>query len=90
MFDATRMLHQIVNSGDAGRLAGRALDIWDTTAEVGSPKHGAEVHGSSLLTVDPPSPPENIYLHSFAEALGLEPRLVDEIHTTAETTGEVA
>jgi uncharacterized membrane protein YebE (DUF533 family) len=67
---------------------GRPLDIRGLAAAVDSPEHAAEVYAASLLTVDPPSPPEKIYLDSLADALGLEPRLVVEIHATLQADRE--
>ena len=61
---------------------GRPLDIQGLTGAVDSPEHAAEVYAASVLMVDPPSAPEQIYLDSLARALGLEAGLVQEIHTT--------
>jgi uncharacterized membrane protein YebE (DUF533 family) len=41
---------------------GRPLDVQALTAAVDSPEHAAEVYAASVLMVDPPSPPEQIYL----------------------------
>ena len=69
---------------------GRPLDIRGLAAAVDSPEHATEVYAASLLAVDPPSPPEKIYLNSLADALGLEPRLVREIHATVQTDLQAA
>lgn len=61
---------------------GRPLDVQALTAAVDSPEHAAEVYTASVLMVDPPSPPEQIYLDTLARELGLEPGLVGEIHAT--------
>ena len=59
---------------------GRPLDIVALAADVDSPEHAAEVYAASLLVVDPPSPPERIYLDSLARELKLDSLLVQEIH----------
>ncbi len=64
---------------------GRPLDVRALTASVDSPEHAAEVYAASLLMVDPPSPPEQIYLDTLARELGLEAGLVQEIHATVKT-----
>lgn len=61
---------------------GRPLDIASLAADVDSPEHAAEVYAASYLMVNPPSPPEQIYLDTLANALGLERALVQQIHTT--------
>lgn len=61
---------------------GRPLDIEALVRDVDSPEHAAEVYAASLLIVDPPSPPERIYLDGLASALGLEAGLVTQIHDT--------
>lgn len=63
---------------------GRPLDIAALARDVDSPEHAAEVYAASALMVDPPSPPEKIYLDALAGALGLQPGLVQEIHVTLE------
>jgi uncharacterized membrane protein YebE (DUF533 family) len=63
---------------------GRPLDIQTLAAAVDSPEHAAEVYAASVLMVDPPSPPEKIYLDSLARELRLEPGLVGEIHATVQ------
>ena len=59
---------------------GRPLDIEALAADVDSPEHAAEVYTASILMVDPPSPPEQIYLDALASALQLDSGLVREIH----------
>ena len=59
---------------------GRPLDIEALASDVDSPEHAAEVYTASILTVDPPSPPEQIYLDALASALQLDNALVREIH----------
>jgi uncharacterized membrane protein YebE (DUF533 family) len=61
---------------------GRPLDIQALAGAVDSPEHAAEVYAASMLMVDPPSAPEQIYLDSLAGALGLEAGLVQEIKAT--------
>ena len=48
------------------------------------------VYLASLLMVDPPSPPERIYLDALAQELGLEPGLVGELHATVEASRAAA
>jgi len=60
---------------------GRTLDIKALTRDVDSPEHAAEVYAASVLMVDPPSPPERIYLDTLARELGLDAGLTQEIHT---------
>ena len=61
---------------------GRPLDVSDLTAAVDSPEHAAEVYAASVMMVDPPSPPEQIYLDTLARELGLGAGLAGEIHAT--------
>jgi len=63
---------------------GRPLDLPGLIAAVDSQEHAAEVYAASLMMVDPPSPPEQIYLDTLARELGLEAGLVGEIHTTLQ------
>lgn len=63
---------------------GRPLDIAALARDVDSPEHAAEVYAASALMVDPPSPPERIYLDALAGALGLETGLVQQIHATLQ------
>ncbi len=63
---------------------GRPLDVQALSAAVDSPEHAAEVYAASLLMVNSPSPPEQIYLDTLARELGLEPGLVDEIHASMQ------
>lgn len=61
---------------------GRPLDIESLTSAVDSPEHGAEVYAASILMLEPPSAPEQIYLDTLARGLGLEAGLVEQIHAT--------
>ena len=61
---------------------GRPLDVQALTAAVDSPEHAAEVYAASVLMVEPPSPPEQIYLDTLARELGLETGLVGQIEAT--------
>ena len=61
---------------------GRPLDIQGLAGAVDSPEHAAEVYAASVLMVDPPSAPEQVYLDSLGRALGLETGLVQEIQAT--------
>ena len=61
---------------------GRPLDVPGLIAAVDSQEHAAEVYAASVMVVDPPSPPEKIYLDSLARELGIEAGLADEIHAT--------
>jgi uncharacterized membrane protein YebE (DUF533 family) len=61
---------------------GRPLDIAALARDVDSPEHAAEVYTASVLMVEPPSPPERIFLDTLARALGLEPGLVQQIQST--------
>lgn len=58
---------------------GRPLDIPSLIAAVDSPEHASEVYAASVLMLDPPSPPERIYLDTLARELGLEPGLSGQI-----------
>lgn len=64
----------------------RPLDIGALAAAVDSPEHAAEVYAASLLMVDPPSRPEQIYLDSLARELGLDTGLVSEIQRTVQAS----
>jgi uncharacterized membrane protein YebE (DUF533 family) len=64
----------------------RPLDIAGLAADVDSPEHAAEVYTASALMVEPPSPPERIYLDSLARALGLDKALTDQIHQAIATS----
>jgi len=61
---------------------GRPLDVPGLTAAVDSPEHATEVYAASVMMVDPPSPPEQIYLDTLARELGLAAGLAGEIHAT--------
>jgi len=61
---------------------GRPLDVTGLIAAVDSQEHAAEVYAASVMMVDPPSPPEQIYLDALARELGMEAGLTDEIHAT--------
>lgn len=61
---------------------GRPLDIAALARDVDSPEHAAEVYTAAVLMVEPPSPPERIFLDALARALGLEPGLVQQIQAT--------
>jgi uncharacterized membrane protein YebE (DUF533 family) len=63
---------------------GRPLDIKALSADVDTPEHAAEVYAASLLMVDPPSAPEQIYLDTLARELGLQSGLVQQIHATVK------
>jgi uncharacterized membrane protein YebE (DUF533 family) len=43
---------------------GRPMDVPRLIAAVDSPEHAAEVYATSVMMLDPPSPPEQIYLGS--------------------------
>ena len=66
------------------------MDLRALAAAVGSPEHAADVYVASLLMVDPPSPPERIYLDALAQELGLEAGLVGELHATVEANRAAA
>ena len=61
---------------------GRPLDIAGLAATVSTPEQAAEVYTASTLMVDPPSPPERIYLDALASALGLDAALAGQIEAT--------
>ena len=63
---------------------GRPLDVPGLVAAVDSQEHAAEVYAASVMMVDPPSPPEQIYLDTLARELGLEAGLANEIHATLQ------
>ncbi|NCA69494.1 MAG: DUF533 domain-containing protein [Sphingobacteriia bacterium] len=60
---------------------GRPLDISALVTDVRSPEQAAEVYAASALMVDPPSPPERIYLDTLARALSLDAALARQIET---------
>lgn len=66
---------------------GRPLDVTGLTAAVDTPEHAAEVYAASVMMVNPPSPPEKIYLDTLAHELRLETGLVSEIHATVSANG---
>jgi uncharacterized membrane protein YebE (DUF533 family) len=57
----------------------RPLDIVGLAADVDTPEHAAEVYVAALLMVDPPSPPEQMFLDSLAGALQLDGDLVRDL-----------
>ena len=61
---------------------GRPLDIAGLARDVDSPEHAAEVYTAAALMVEPPSPPERIFLDTLARALGLEGGLAQKIQAT--------
>ena len=63
----------------------RPLDIATLARDVDTPEHAAEVYAASMLMVDPPSPPEQIYLEKLARELHLDVGLVAEIHSAVQT-----
>jgi uncharacterized membrane protein YebE (DUF533 family) len=65
---------------------GRPLDIAGLAAAVPTPEQAAEVYTASALMVDPPSPPERIYLDALASALGLDGALAGQIEATVAAT----
>ena len=67
---------------------GTPLDIQGLAAAVDSPEHAAEVYTASLLMVDPPSPPERIYLDSLAQALRLDRGLTAQIQSAVAASRE--
>ncbi len=69
---------------------GRPLDVRGLAAAVDSPEHAAEVYAASLLMLEPPSPPEKLYLDTLARELGLEAGLVGEIHATVQANRAAA
>ena len=58
------------------------LDVPALVAAVDSQEHAAEVYAASAMLLDPPSPPEQVYLDTLARELGMEAGLADEIHAT--------
>jgi len=60
----------------------RPLDVPGLVAAVDSQEHAAEVYAASAMMLDPPSPPEQVYLDTLARELGMEAGLADEIHAT--------
>jgi len=61
---------------------GRPLDVQGLIEAVDSQEHAAEVYAASVMIVDPPSPPEQIYLDTLARELGMDAGLAGEIHAT--------
>lgn len=68
----------------------RPLEIAVLARDVDTPEHATEVYAASLLTVDPPSPPEQIYLDALARELNLDAGLVAEIHAAVQTERSAA
>lgn len=68
---------------------GRPLDIAGLAATVPTPEQAAEVYTASTLMVDPPSPPERIYLDALASALGLDAALAGQIEATVAASRAV-
>ncbi len=68
----------------------KPLDVTALARDVDSPEHAAEVYAASLLMLDPPSPPEQIYLETLARELGLDAGLVGEIRATVQSTRAAA
>ena len=68
----------------------KPLDVTALARDVDSPEHAAEVYAASLLMLDPPSPPERIYLETLARELGLDAGLVGEIRATVQSTRAAA
>lgn len=60
------------------------LDMQALVDAVDTPEHAAEVYAASVLTVDPPTPPEQFYLNALARELNLPPGLTNEIQTTVQ------
>lgn len=54
-------------------------------AAVDSPEHAAEVYAASVMTLDPPSPPERAYLDDLASQLALAPGLVRAVHQSVRS-----
>jgi uncharacterized membrane protein YebE (DUF533 family) len=67
---------------------GRPLDITGLAAAVASPEQAAEVYTASALMVDPPTPPERIYLDTLGRALGLDVALARQIESTVAANRE--
>lgn len=67
---------------------GRPLDIQGLVGAVDTPEHAAEVYAASVLMLDAPSPPEQIYLDTLAGALRLEPGLARQITATVAAERE--
>ena len=62
----------------------KPLDVVSLVRDVDSAEHAAEVYAASLLMLDPPSLPEQIYLDTLAGELGLNAGLVAEIRATLQ------
>lgn len=60
------------------------LDIGALVRDVHSPAHAAEVYTASLLMLDPPSPPEQIYLDNLMRQMSMDPGLAAEIRATVQ------
>ena len=63
----------------------RPLDIEGLVAAVDSPEHAAEVYAASVLVAHPASAAEQVYLDTLAQAMKLEPGLVQELHSAVES-----
>ena len=60
----------------------RPLDIRSLADDVHSPEQAIEVYAASLLVIDSQNAQEALYLQGLAQALDLEPALVEEIERT--------
>jgi uncharacterized membrane protein YebE (DUF533 family) len=64
----------------------RPLDIEALARDVRTREQATEVFAASALMLEPPSPPERIYLQGLADALSLEPSLAQEGQGAAAAT----
>ncbi|MEO5343484.1 MAG: tellurite resistance TerB family protein [Gammaproteobacteria bacterium SHHR-1] len=58
---------------------GKPLDISGLSGQVEGPEQAAEVYAASALILEPPSAAEQIYLDGLAQALNLQPGLLEQI-----------
>lgn len=69
---------------------GKPLDI-DAVVKLGvTPEVSTEIYTASLLAVDVDTPAEDAYLQMLAARLGLQPALVEQIHSAVDAAANAA
>jgi uncharacterized membrane protein YebE (DUF533 family) len=101
MFDANKLLGQVLNSGATGGIAAglvgggallqelsRPVDMDSLVRAAKTPEMASEVYAASLMAIDVSNQAESAYLQMLASRLGLDPALVAELQrTVAEDLG---
>ncbi len=62
-------------------------DVAGLAAEAGSPELAAQVYAASLLAIEVDTPAEQMYMAGLAQALGLQPAAVAQIHQAMGVAG---